>query len=236
MTTTPFAQRWTGLVGVLLLLLAPSALAQDAEPDRDDKTTIIIELDDDGDRRVVVNGEELDDDEAEAYLKEWREEWGPRVYVRSPGKDRTFFFRHGFDDDPAFHFKGMMDEPVVFDLEGFPHEGVMMDRLVEGLHGGLGRSMEERAEIARMDAASRRLAREARRAEGAERDRLEQELQEKLNEIFEKKQALRAERIERLRSELEEAEAEQAERQELRQEIIDRRLKELLGERDKYDW
>ena len=88
----------------------------------------------------------------------------------------------------------------------------------------------------RMEMESQRLARRARRADGDERAQFEQELQEKLNEIFDHKQALRAERAERLQEELNKALEQQNDRSQSRNEIIDRRLRELLGQRDKYDW
>ena len=87
-----------------------------------------------------------------------------------------------------------------------------------------------------MEMESRRLAQRARRAEGEERTRLEAELEEKLREIFDRKQQLREEHIEHLREELDEALEKHNARTQDRQEIIDRRLNQLLGKSTRYDW
>ena len=217
-----------------LVLFAPTALAQDT--DDPDEKTITIEIKD-GERRVIVDGEELTGEEADAYLREHRlHHDGPHglrgfqmivpedSFMDVPGVD----FRKRFGQPFAYYFD---DEDGGMALEGF------LPRAMDGLHGMLApHSMPGRAEIARMDAESRRLAREARQAEGAERERLEAELREKLDEIFARKQALRAEHIEQMRERVEALEEEQQERAAARNEIIERRLKMLLGERHKYDW
>jgi hypothetical protein len=87
------------------------------------------------------------------------------------------------------------------------------------------------------------LARQLRRAEGADRDRLTRELRETLERTFDLKQQARREQVEamredaeRLRSDLAELEEELSERDAVRDEIIERRQQDLLGERDELDW
>lgn len=100
-----------------------------------------------------------------------------------------------------------------------------------------------RLEIAEGERRSRTLARQLRRAEGPERDRLARELRETLEGTFDLKQQARRQQVEamredaeRLRGELAELESELSERDAAREEIIERRRQELLGESDMLDW
>ncbi len=92
------------------------------------------------------------------------------------------------------------------------------------------------SELANQEAAARSLAMKAKLADGDEKEALTAELREALEEIFALKQELRQEEMEKLREKLAESEQELAERAEVREEIIERRLSELLGSRSKYDW
>ncbi len=92
------------------------------------------------------------------------------------------------------------------------------------------------SELAKQEAAARSLAMKARLADADEKEALTVELREALEEIFALKQELRQEEMQELREKLAEAEQEIAERAEVREEIIERRLSELLGSRSKYDW
>ncbi len=256
MNTVRIALRWLGMSLLAVLLLAPPASAQKVvqkivktDTSDTDKKTIVIEIED-GDRRVIVDGKELSDEEAEAFLEEENVRMGgegERHVIRmGPMRDRlrisgrapeVLARAHRFEGPRAFFFdedgfrEGMVRDLEILgdDFTWFPGEG-------GALAGEMHMSMKARSEIAKMDMESRRLARQVREAEGAERELLEQELRTRLDEIFERKQALRAEHVEQLRRQLEAVQTEHGERQEAKREIIERRLKKLLGQDDKYDW
>ena len=98
--------------------------------------------------------------------------------------------------------------------------------------GGEHERFGERAgELMRMEQETHRLARQVRRAEGAERAELERELRERLAELLE-----RQERVEALERTLDEERETLRERRRNRDEILERRLRDLLGEGDVLDW
>jgi hypothetical protein len=250
---------WMGLPLLMLFLMASPALAQKSNvvtvEKSDGEDTVVIRIED-GERTVTVNGEVLSDEEAEKYLKEKDMVWvgdDEHVFRVGPKGNRFRFFG---DEDGEFmtRFRKEMDEngpqTYFFKRDGTGDNTFFLEDGLHGLRDGLaffgegnefvfgsGASMTERAEIAKMDMESRRLAMKVKQAEDdAERARLESELQTLLADIFERKESLREERIEALRSQIDEATAARQDRLQNRQEIIERRMKELLGERDKYDW
>lgn len=108
-------------------------------------------------------------------------------------------------------------------------------------------SNETRRALADVERDSRRLALRLRQAEredaAADAERLRSELRETLEAAFDLHQQARQERLETLRErqarladEAAALEAELQERQRDRDAIIDRRQRELLGERDGLDW
>lgn len=240
---TRIPYRWIGSLVLAAVLLVPAASAQD----RTDRQNVVIRFDN-GDSIVIVDGEVLSDEAAERYLEEHDFD-GPTVHL-GPGPHVRVYQSDEADDihtyvgrfaPGAFFFDGdngrfEFDEMFGDRLHALRDNLTVLDDFGGQLERGLAGSMRESSEIARMDMESRRLARQVRNAEGAERERLEGELEELLAEIFEKKQALRAQRIERLQDELDKLETDQRQRTSARQEIIERRLRELLGERDVYDW
>jgi len=243
---------------LVICLLAQPARAQKNSIVTIEKTnggdTVVVKIED-GKRTVTVNGEVLDEEEADKYLEEMDVFWvgDDDGYVWRVGPRGNRFHLFG-EDDAEFmaDFRERMKEefPRTYVFGHDDEEGnvFFLDDQLRGLRDGLaafgnaggslafGTSMKERAEIARMDMESRRLAMKIREADEADRAELERELQNLLKDIFEQKEALRAERVEVLREQLDEAMAAQQERQQNRQEIIERRMKELLGERDMYDW
>ena len=72
--------------------------------------------------------------------------------------------------------------------------------------------------------------------EGDERDALIEELRAKLTEIFELKQANRRREIAQLEDQLDDLRERMSEREQMRDRIIELRLKDLLGESDPYNW
>jgi hypothetical protein len=220
-----------------LLAMVPDAIAQDrTAPERagSDSRTIIIELDDDG--RILIDGEALGEERdvvirlgdrgAEVRVlrpEGWRERIvRSRVATQRPDVDRR---RH------AVAIGDLSSARALFPFDFEP--------LIEGIEtwaAPLGERIEEHVEIARMEHEARRLAREARNASGAERSRLQQDLRESLDEIFDLKLDQRRLRVERLTEELEKQRNLLGQRSSARQEIIQRRINELMGEGDALDW
>jgi len=214
----------------VFVLARPAAAQEEVEADTiyvsGDNSIVIIS--DDGRRIIVRSAGDLDwpkifvGDETISY---------PRVFNVRPGQwrmpkmeVRTYPF--GDDDEKDFAFFG----------EHFGNMGNFSVNFGDDFALYRGESMKERTELMKMEMESQRLARRARRADGDERAQLEQELEEKLNEVFDRKQALREERVEKLREALNKALDQQNDRDQSRNEIIERRLRELLGQSGKYDW
>lgn len=192
------------------------------------------------DGRVVVNGKALENDGGTVVLEP--DEAGGVVVFRS-GPDRRWIERWADrrvhrSDVPgamAFRFNDDFDPLDMHELK--PHVGFFDDDGMMGFwRGDMEGPLQEHTEIARMNAESRRLARRVREAEGEEREQLEHELDDLLDDIFDRKLALRSERMERLEAELAEQRQRYEERQAARDEIIQRRKRELLGEPDVLDW
>jgi hypothetical protein len=215
----------------VFVLARPAAAQEEAEADTiyvtGDKTIVIVG--DEGHRVIVRSADDLDwphivvDDHLD----------GPRTFSVRPGEwraPRVMFRGNAFDDeDEAHNFTVFSD---YFDQFGNAIAGGFGDDFAFRLR----QTAQEREELMRMEMESQRLARRARRAEGDERAQLEQELQDQLNDIFDRKQVLREKRVEQLREALNKALDQQNDREQNRNEIVDRRLRELLGQHDRYDW
>ena len=145
------------------------------------------------------------------------------------------FFRDGDGIRGAFRFKPEGGDPAPY------------DRLLENLHGGIGgaadllgdlnlRAFGLDPEIRAMERQIAEKAREVRRASGDERDELEAELDELLSEAFALRLEAQREEAEELRERLNRLETRLAERDRARSEIIARKKRDLLGERDVLDW
>lgn len=228
---------------------------------RPDGTTERFTVDEDAELRVRSKNGPLviEDEDGERRLRRFELRDGDGPSVRFHGLDdedgpRGFAFRmRPGDGPPPFS---------VFDLEDFDFE-LDSDSLRERAlrfrldadqfgadqflpwpgFGQRGVDPATRREIAEGERQSRMLARQLRRAEGAERDRLARELRETLERTFDLKQQARREQIEamqedadRLRRDLAELEEELSARDAARDEIIERRQQDLLGEGDELDW
>jgi hypothetical protein len=256
---------FTLCLGAALLVPAAAAQDVTVERDGDeititrpDGTTERFTMDEDAELRVRSKDGPLviEDGDGEHRLHRFELRDGLAVWfdgLRDENGPRSFAFRMRPGDDPPF---GVFD-PEDFDLELDPdslRERALRFRLdADRLGGehflpwpGFGQSGVDpatRREIAEGERKSRMLARQLRRAEGADRDRLRQELRETLDCTFDLKQQARREQVEamredadRLRSDLAELEEELSERDAARDEIIERRQQELLGESDELDW
>jgi hypothetical protein len=91
------------------------------------------------------------------------------------------------------------------------------------------------AETMKMDMKSRELAMKIRTSNGDTAE-MKAELNQLLEDVFQKKQEANQQRIDDMRAELQKLEQRLEERRASQKEIIAKRKKELLGERDKYDW
>ena len=241
------------LSAALVLFAAPSfarpPAAMDAAPDTitvkgSGLTVQVI------DGKVFVNGEEVEEGTALAFEGDdddvWVDDDDVHVFMSKGGR---------FHDEDAFAFRvgpGEEREPFrAFFGEGPEVEReIRRERFAGPMRGKkllfIGDDDDERfahrfteyadAEVRAMEREASRLAREARRADDDEREKLEAELQKKLEAIFERKMELREKRVEALEESLEEARTRLEERRKAREEIIRRRLRELLGEDDLYEW
>lgn len=232
------------LVAMTLLLFgAGSASAQPGERGRDtvriEGSRIVIELDDDG--RLVVDGRRLDGDGSYVFRVR-RGDGGDTVVLHGgeggglfavrPGRAIRSFRSAPFDEEFTFS----LDVPNVWVEGDFDRAfGPLRDELrIRRLP--FAERLKENAEVADLEHEARQLARDARRAEGAERQRLERELRTKLETIFDRKMTLRRERTEALERELQEERENLQARQSARQDMIERRMRELLGKDDALEW
>ncbi len=230
-------------LAALLMFTALPAAAQRTDSVRVEGRRVVIEMGDDG--RVYVDGREVGeagaggvyafrlepDADGDAIVLRAGPPRGRFVVggLRTPRAERFLRVRPGEAPDHDFVFD--------FDLDRLPGE---IDRALAPLREETdflfaGR-LREQAEVAGLEREARDLARDARRAEGAERQRLEQELRDRLGEIFDRKMELRRERVDRLEQELHDTRSSYDTRAAARGDMIDRRLRELLGEDDALEW
>ena len=153
------------------------------------------------------------------------------------GSDRVFnrLFRgngNAFwmdDEDGAFNFEVYTGDGV---------ENVFGNRMRLGgpsFESGQ-EQLKGRMEIMKLEREAMELAQQARRASGDERVQLEADLDAQLDAIFERKMELRQAEIDALEQRLAEERAAYQKRTAERDRMIERRKKELLGERDALDW
>lgn len=220
-------------------LVAPPALAQD-EDVRIRAKRVTIEVDDEG--HILVDGKRLSDEQGDVMLRVEPEDGDVEVEIVRPmrrhmsarhaprQRQNRLFFRRGDDGaHPRFDFD-MRDMPDFRDM------APLMERFRAEVGDPLRESIEEHREVAELERESRELARRARRAEGAERNQLESELRAQLEEIFAKKLELREQRIANLEEKLTDEREKLQRRRGARSEMIERRLRTLMGEDDILDW
>jgi hypothetical protein len=222
-----------------LLLAAPLAHAQALTIERDGATVTITRPDGTTERFTM-------EEDAPLHV---RSESGTVIVEEADGARRRLEVRRG-DAPRAFAFD--VDGPrgslrMALDLDSLAHEldgmrwlsrdveGFVSERVLPGLRFR-GVDAETRRALAEGERESRALARRAREADGTERARLEGELRDALERTFDLRQQARRDRAERLQEEAAEIREETSEREAARREIIERRQRELLGERDALDW
>ncbi len=234
------------LAALLVFALVGSVSAQDTQDTvKRNRVTIVVE-----DGRVLVDGEEVAKKDGVIVLRVDPD--GDEVtVVQTTG---PHFMWRGDDDEPGaafFHFdkddiEGMdgerkfevkMRSPLEMrDLDLGAALAPMAKAFRLGGDGMTFRWHEESGEVARLEMQSHRLAQQARRAEGEERQRLERELDETLDQIFDLKLELLEKQQADLQEELGDTRGRLEERRAARNEMIERRKKELLGEEDALEW
>lgn len=225
---------------------APTALAQNADEDdvRIRAKRVTIEVDDEG--RVLIDGKHVSDERGDVLLRVEPENGDVEVEVVEPMRRRTMVRRAPGDGHNRIYFRrggegahpyiDDFDFDVDFELPHIPDVAPMLERFRVDLGDPLRESLEEHREVAELERKSRELAREARRAQGAERSALESDLREQLEEIFAKKLELREHRIADLEVKVGEERDKLQRRRTARSEMIERRLRTLMGEDDILDW
>ncbi len=208
------------IIGAFMLSASPAASAQEAADTLQlGNDRIVIILDEDG--FVIRDNDSDDGQQARRELRLERRKHPRGIRMMRFDRDGSDTLHFDFDHITRFA------ERIPQDLEAY----------FDGLKAApLGRAMEERSAVARMEAEAQRLSRRALRAEGAERRRIETELREHLDVLFAEKLALERKRLEHRRDRLEDEQRKLDERQQRHEEIIDRRLRDLLGERDVLEW
>ena len=227
------------LLSLMLACLAPLAHAQDARPDEPDtladRQIRLITPEGDVTIRINPGGEIVVEQGGSSTVLRMEPGWAEDLRLGLDGELERFKEEHARIAPRVRAFFAPGDSSRV---RGFKAFGPDRDFFLDGPLGMLkGPWMgEDHREVMEMERAAHELARQARRAEGAERARLERELQDKLNQIFDKKQELRRERVTELEQQLREEQARLDERSRTRDEIVERRQRELLGEPDRLDW
>ncbi len=245
----------TGLLVLALLAAAPAAAQDTTQPNGDDAGVnvraprVVIEVDDEG--HVLVDGRRVSDEDGPVVLRVdpengeveveavgsrhrsvrvWRG-LGPGQRVRRPDRG---LFRH--DRDGAL--SGRLMDDFEFSLPDVPDVAPLMERFHTEIGDPLRESLRENREVAALEREARDLARRARRAEADsdEKAAIEAELRDKLNVIFDKKLELRENTVAKLRERSDEERAKLDRRREARQDMIERRMRSLLGEDDLLDW
>ena len=122
-----------------------------------------------------------------------------------------------------------------FSMEMEPlHERLELMR--GGAFGSLMVGSGSNGEIRKLERKSHELSRKIRRAEGGENAELNEELEALVNQIFDLKLEARQERIRKISADLDQLREQVQERNASRDQIIQRRLGQLRGERDTLDW
>jgi hypothetical protein len=174
-----------------------------------------------GERIVIVNGDTVETDKLfddDDFLgmhryKPLLDDFRDRITIDDPAIHGFAFF--GDDDWIGLLEDGTLPRVRDFDFDfTFATDEILM-------------KMERRA---------RELAQKAERAEGSERAALEDELEKKLGEIFDYKSDRRRRTIESTEKKLSDMQERFQRRESARDEIIDRRKEELLGEESHMEW
>lgn len=242
-----------GLLAVATFIAVP-AVAQDAaiSDENDDEIVVrgqrvTIEVDDEG--RVLIDGERVSDDDGPIVLHVESDDGEVEIEAVGPRRRAFRVHRAGpVDDQMRYrdrvamrgdrgwpHVAAIMDD-FEFEMPDLPDMAPLMERFRVEIGDPMRESLREHREVAEQEREAREIARRARAAAGSERAELEAELEAKVNEIFDRKVEVREEVISDLQEKVQEEREELNRRSELRQEMIERRMRTLLGEDDLLEW
>jgi len=219
-----------------------------------DGGTITIRVDDDG--TITINGKRVESGEG-TYVYEFSDDDHDFVFVK-PGDRSIDFFSGNWPDKDIWVDEDDQRRGVVMFRggDGEPFRGEILRGMLradesddtawhvvrphlddlELRHGLVSEFFVDSGELMKLENEAQNLARRARRAADEERERFKSELRAQLEEIFARKMELRQEALDKLREELMEKHEKFDSRNAVRIEIIERRLRELLGEEDAYEW
>lgn len=207
------------LLTAALLLAMPFAYPASAQEEK--KVTVEVK-----DGKVIVNGQEravgdngvftFTDEDGEDVVVNMNRGRAGRMFAWAPGDLATDL---AFD---AERLQNVVERGLL--REGFPMAGAP--------RFAFGRDEELRS----MEREIRELVLRIRRSDDADRAQLQAELDAKLAEAFDYKQEAGRREAEEMAQRLEDLRGRLAEREAARAEVIARRKRELLGERDALDW
>jgi hypothetical protein len=205
----------------LAIAIAPIASAQEADTIRTDSDRVVVIIEDGNVilRRADRSGEV---EEREIRIGEGERQSAVRVMRRRGGEGDTLRF------DVERIVERARDMAAVFPREIFEE--------FEFSGHPLGERLEERREITRMEAETRDLARRARAASGPERQRLEAELRTQLDTLLSRRLEVERDRVDQLEDQASERRSRLENRMASRGEIVERRMRALLGDDDDLDW
>ena len=243
----------TIILAVAFLAGAP-AIAQDAAPSDESSDRVIvrgnnvtIEIDEEG--RVLVDGRQVSDDNSPVVLHVEPSDGEIEIEAVDP-RDRRIIVRgtprasdHVRHGDHV-RFRGDFDWPRVasfvdgfeFETPALPDMAPLMERFHLEIGDPMRASLREHREVAEQEREAREMAGKVRAADGDARAQYEAELREKLHEIFDKKVESSEEAIADLEDRVEDERERLSQRRDARQEIIERRLRTLIGEDDLMEW
>ncbi|GMQ80732.1 MAG: hypothetical protein BMS9Abin05_0160 [Rhodothermia bacterium] len=233
------AARVLGALALLVLLAFP-ARAQESE--EIDVNRIEVK-----DGKVYVNGEVVKElDNKDLPIRFSKDGDHGFAFFRGDGEGGfgNFAFRSprllkSLDNEPFAVWEGddlrheMNDFDFSMELEPL-HES--FEVMTDGTFGSFMIGSGSNGEIRKLERKSRELARKIRRSENGENAELNEELEALVNQIFDLKLEAQQERISKISADLEQLRQQVQERSASRDQIVQRRLSQLRGERDTLDW
>jgi hypothetical protein len=206
---------------VLAIAFTPTVSAQEADTLRIDTDRVVVIIEDGNVilRRSDRSGEV---EEREVRIGDGDRQSAVRVMRRRGVEGDTLRF------DVERIVERARDMASVFPREIFDE--------IEFSGHPLGERLEERREITRMEAETRDLARRARAASGSERQRLETELRTQLDSLLSRRLDAERDRVDQLEEQASERRSRLENRMASRGEIVERRMRALLGDSDDLDW
>ncbi|MCH8123103.1 MAG: hypothetical protein IH853_08280 [Bacteroidetes bacterium] len=243
------------ILGTLALLILFALPAKAQEGKEIDVNRIEVK-----DGKVYVNGEEVkelenkdlrihfskDGDHGLTFFRGDKDGDHGFAFFRGDGKGgfgnfsiRSPRLLESFDNEPFFVWEDNDFRHAIndfdFSMQMAPlHESIELMR--DGAFGSFMIGSGSNGEIRKLERKSRELARKIRHAEDSEKAELNEELEALVNQIFELKLETHQERIRKISADLDQLREQVQDRIASREQVIQRRLSQLRGERDALDW